>query len=230
MQNIPFTNLLFTLFPIIILWYFYKKWTGDDKEIIYATLRMIVQLILIAYLLIYLFKETNYLLGLAIILFMLIIASFITIRNSLDKSFKEYIFIFSSISISGLFHLYLVIQFVLDLNNLYEPRFVIPIAGMIFINSMNALSLVIQRFQKEIITTKSFKQARKNSFKLSMIPQINALFAVGLVALPGMMTGQILSGVDPLIAIRYQIMIMALSLSSAGLSVVFYFLLKERYA
>jgi len=49
-----------------------------------------------------------------------------------------------------------------------------------------------------------------------MIPQINSLLAVGLVALPGMMTGQILSGVSPLIAVRYQIMIMAMVLGAAG--------------
>jgi putative ABC transport system permease protein len=50
-----------------------------------------------------------------------------------------------------------------------------------------------------------------------MIPQINSLLAVGLVALPGMMTGQILSGVSPLIAVRYQIMIMAMVLGTAGI-------------
>ena len=52
----------------------------------------------------------------------------------------------------------------------------------------------------------------------AMIPVINALFAVGLVSLPGMMTGQILSGVSPLIAARYQIMVMLMIFSAAGLS------------
>lgn len=229
MQTIPFYNLLYTLLPVVVVWYFYKKWTGNQSEIIYSTLRMLVQLVLIGYFLIYLFQEESLSLGLFVILFMIIISSFITMRNSEVKSKKEYSFVFISIALSGLIHLFLVINFVLDLEKFYEPRFVIPIAGMIFVNSMNALSLVLQRFKKELNESNSFEVARKNSFKLAMIPQINALFAVGLVALPGMMTGQILSGVDPLIAVRYQIMIMSLTLSSAGLSVIFYFLLKKKY-
>ena len=60
-----------------------------------------------------------------------------------------------------------------------------------------------------------------------MIPQINSFLAVGLVTLPGMMTGQILSGIDPLIAVRYQIMIMSTILSSAGISMIIYFALKK---
>ena len=74
-----------------------------------------------------------------------------------------------------------------------------------------------------------FEQAREIAFKACMIPQINSLLAVGLVSLPGMMTGQILSGVDPLIAVRYQIMIMTMILSSAGISAIIYFLLKKKF-
>ena len=63
-----------------------------------------------------------------------------------------------------------------------------------------------------------------------MIPQINGLLAVGLVALPGMMTGQILSGVSPLIAVRYQIMIMTMVLGAAGVgaALMLYILGKSR--
>ena len=95
---------------------------------------------------------------------------------------------------------------------------------MIFANTMNSISICIERFEKEIQTS-SFIKARESSFKASMIPQINSLLAVGLVSLPGMMTGQILSGIDPLIAVRYQIMIMIMLLSTAGLSKIIYFTL-----
>jgi len=80
----------------------------------------------------------------------------------------------------------------------------------------------------EYTKNKNFIQSRAISFKASMIPQINSLLAVGLVSLPGMMTGQILSGVDPLIAVRYQIMIMSVILSSSGISIIIYFLLKRK--
>jgi len=158
---------------------------------------------------------------------MIVVASWITLRNTSDKTFNHYFQILLSVAIAGLINLILIIGFVLELENLYEPRYVIPLAGMIFANTMNALSLAVERFEKEIERS-SFEEARRIAFKACMIPQINSLLAVGLVALPGMMTGQILSGIDPLIAVRYQIMIMAMTLSSAGISAVVYFLLKAK--
>jgi putative ABC transport system permease protein len=137
-------------------------------------------------------------------------------------------YIFISLGISGIIHLIIIIILVLQLENIYIPQYVIPIAGMIFANIMNSLSLVIERYEMEYTTSKDFIKSRSTSFKAAMIPQINSLLAVGLVSLPGMMTGQILSGIDPLIAIRYQIMIMALLLSSSGISIIIYFLLKKK--
>ena len=61
-----------------------------------------------------------------------------------------------------------------------------------------------------------------------MIPQVNALLAVGLVSLPGMMTGQILSGIEPLTAARYQIMVMCMIFSTAGLAAIVYMALRKR--
>ena len=133
-----------------------------------------------------------------------------------------------AIGISSFLHLILIINFILDLDTFYEPKYVIPIAGMILANSMNVLSIAIERFEKEIARNETFEIARNTAFKSALIPQINSLLAVGLVSLPGMMTGQILSGVDPLIAVRYQIMVMATILSSAGISMVIYFILKEK--
>jgi len=198
------------------------------SEIIISTIRMLIQLILIGYVLIYIFEEKSSLIGLFIISFMIAVSSWISLRNTKDKSLKHYTQIFLAIAIAGLVNLFLIIGFVLDLQSLYEPRYVIPIAGMIFANTMNALSLAIERFEKEIQRDVVFKKAREIAFKACMIPQINSLLAVGVVALPGMMTGQILSGIDPLIAVRYQIMIMTMILSSAGISTIVYFLIKRR--
>lgn len=228
MQTISFVNLLFTLIPLIFVWYFYKRWTDNSFEIVYSTIRMLVQLVAIGYLLIFIFEEKNLYLGLFIITFMITVSSWISLRNTSDKSFRHYLQILSSVAIAGLINLILIVGFVLELESIYEPRYVIPIAGMIFANTMNALSLAIERFEKEYSRNNDFKESRKIAFKACMIPQINSLLAVGLVALPGMMTGQILSGVDPLIAVRYQIMIMTMILSSAGISAIVYFMIKNR--
>lgn len=228
MQTIPLINLLYLILPLIVVWYFYKTWVGNQKEIIYSTIRMIVQLLLIGYLLLYLFENKNIYLGGIILLFMILVSAWISLRNIKNKTKYEYSLIVISLSISGLLHLFISTYLVLDLEYLYEPQYVIPIAGMIFANIMNALSLGIERFENEYNHSKDFVSSRAISIKACLIPQINSLLAVGLVSLPGMMTGQILSGVDPLIAVRYQIMIMAILLSSAGISIITYFILKEK--
>ncbi len=227
MSTISFFNLSLSFIPLFFVWYFYYKWTKDKSDILVASIRMIIQLITIGYLLVFIFKSDDLKVGIFIVLFMIVVASWITLRNTNDKTFKHYFQILLAVSASGLINLFLIIGFVLELEKLYEPRYVIPLAGMVFANTMNALSLAVERFEKEIERT-NFIEARQIAFKACMIPQINSLLAVGLVALPGMMTGQILSGVDPLIAVRYQIMIMAMTLSSAGISAVVYFLLKAK--
>ncbi|MEP1779528.1 ABC transporter permease, partial [Reichenbachiella sp.] len=70
-----------------------------------------------------------------------------------------------------------------------------------------------------------YTEARNTALRAALIPITNSLFAVGLVSLPGMMTGQILSGVSPLIAVRYQIMVMCMAFGSAGISVALFLVL-----
>lgn len=98
---------------------------------------------------------------------------------------------------------------------------------MLYANCMNAVSLVAERFEKER-EAYTYEKARAIAFKASLIPQINSFLAVGLVSLPGMMTGQVLSGVDPIIAVRYQIMVMFMILGSSGISTVLYLCQKKK--
>ena len=218
------------LIPIGIVAYFYSKWIGDSQEIVVATVRMVLQLLLIGYLLLYIFNNKNSFIGLSIILFMVVVASFIALRNVEKRTLKHYFKILFSLLLGGSLNLLLVLYVVIDLEPLYQPRFIIPLAGMIYANAMNAVSLASERFEKEI-QERSYEEARAVALKSSLIPQVNAFLAVGLVSLPGMMTGQILSGVDPIIAVRYQIVVMAMVLGSAGISVVTYLLLqKEKHA
>lgn len=228
MENIPLINLFYSLFPLLIVGYFYYKYTNNKYEIFYSTLRMILQLLLIGYGLLFIFDNKNLGLGLLIVLFMLVVSCMIILRNTKNKSKEHYFTIFLASSLSSLSNLFIVLVFVLEIKT-YEPSIIIPIAGMIFANTMNSVSICIERFEKEI-ELNSFIKAREYAFKASLIPQINSLLAVGLVSLPGMMTGQILAGIDPLIAVRYQIMIMIMLLSTAGLSIIIYFALIKRYS
>ena len=99
---------------------------------------------------------------------------------------------------------------------------------MIFASSMNTVSLAAERFQAEIGRDIDYARARRTAFGAALIPLVNTLFAVGLVSLPGMMTGQILSGIDPLVAARYQVMVMCMIFGSAGLSASCYLVLIKR--
>ena len=221
MHIISVTNLFYLLVPVGIVGFFYYKWVDNKTEIVYASFRMILQLLLIGYILAYIFNSKSSLMTLVIVMIMISIASLITMRNISVKNKKVYRDIFVSIFVGGSINLFLVLYFVLDLKSFNEPRYIIPIAGMLYANCMNTVSLVAERFEKEI-KIYSYEKARAISFKASLIPQINSFLAVGLVSLPGMMTGQILSGVDPVVAVRYQIMVMFMILGSSGISTVLY--------
>ena len=127
-----------------------------------------------------------------------------------------------AISASGGVMLAIVTQLVLDLPRWFEPHIVVPLAGMIFANAMNTVSLSAERFEAELARDTDLHEARRAALDAALIPQINGLLAVGLVSLPGMMTGQILSGIDPLVAARYQIMVMCMVFGSGGLGAAVY--------
>jgi len=226
--NISFVDLFWVLIPVFVVVVIYMRWTQDRSTLFYALFRMLIQLILIGYVLTYIFDAKSPYLVILILSVMLVAASVIAMRP-LQKSEKSlYLYAFISIFIGGIFTLMMVVFGVLDLNPWYEPRFLIPIAGMIFANAMNAVSISAERFESETGRGNTYIDARAISYKAALIPIINALFAVGLVSLPGMMTGQILSGVDPLIAVRYQMMVMLMILGSAGISVAIYLLLLKK--
>jgi len=222
LYNILLSDLLWVCIPVAFVIMIYVRWTEDKATLFYALFRMLIQLVLIGYVLTYIFDAKSPYLVIIILSVMLIAASVIAMRPLKKAEKSLYIHAFISILTGGLFTLMMVVFGVLDLNPWYEPRFLIPIAGMIFANSMNAVSIAAERFESEFSRGSSYIEARATSYKAALIPIINALFAVGLVSLPGMMTGQILSGVDPLIAVRYQMMVMLMILGSAGISVAIY--------
>lgn len=135
-----------------------------------------------------------------------------------------------AIALAGVLILILVTQGVLNLQPWFMPSYLIPLAGMIFANAMNSVSLAGERLEAETGRGIPYLQARIIALKASLIPITNSLFAVGLVSLPGMMTGQILSGVSPLIAVRYQIMVMCMIFGAAGIaSAIFLVLVRSNF-
>lgn len=219
---ISITSLLIGFLPVIILIIIMKLWNLNSLQAIYANARMLIQLLLVGYILTYIFETDSPILVLLVVIFMVLMSSYIALRPLQQKGIRAFSIIFISLGISGIGVLLLVTQIILELPRWFEPQYIIPLSGMVFANSMNTISLVGERFTAEINRGESYIEARKIAMGAAMIPQINALLAVGLVALPGMMTGQILSGIDPLTAARYQIMVMCMIFSTAGLSAAIY--------
>jgi len=228
--TIPIASLLLGFVPVLLLIVIMRAWGLNAMQAMYANIRMLVQLLLIGYVLTYIFETDKPVLVVLVVVFMIAMSSWIALRPLSARGIKPYSVITIAIGVSGLGVLVLVTQIILELPRWFEPRFVIPLAGMIFANSMNTISLAGERFHAERGRGEDFLSARRLAMEAAMIPQVNALLAVGLVSLPGMMTGQILSGVEPLTAARYQIMVMCMIFSTAGLAAVLYMALKKNSA
>lgn len=212
---IPWTSLIWCLLPVLIVSAIFYRWRANLSDVLIASMRMFVQLLAVGYLLVMLFEQPSVWISLGVVIVMLIIATWIALRPVKQHN-GLLLPALVSLGIAVLFHLFLSVALIIDLDPWFQPTVLIPLAGMYFANTMNSISLAVERFFSELKHETDVIVARNNSFKAAMIPQINGLLAVGLVALPGMMTGQILSGVSPLIAIRYQILIMTMILGSTG--------------
>ena len=217
-QTIPFANLILVFIPAVavvgILW----KWRIGYGNSLYAIFRMLIQLLLIGYFLIFIFKSDSYLIVAGVLAVMLFASSWIALRTVKIPRRLLYLKSFCSISVGGGLILLLITQGVLNLQPWYLPSYVIPLAGMIFASAMNSVSIALERLNAEVERDVPYDKARVIALRASLIPITNSLFAVGLVSLPGMMAGQILSGISPFIAARYQIMVMCMIFGSAGIS------------
>lgn len=224
------------VFVLMLLVIVRKRRISREKEILIATIRMTLQLILAGYLLLILFENVHPLLTLAVVILMVVFAIMTTFRQcktKLNASVKKIIAV--SIAFGTLVCLVFFIVVVLGVVPWYDPRYFIPIAGMLIGNSMTGISLGVNRLmdgmrsQRQTIETALMlgatpkAAARKYvnaAFDAAILPTINSMVGMGIVFLPGMMTGQILSGTSPVTAIEYQIVIMLGILGSVTLTVI----------
>jgi putative ABC transport system permease protein len=217
-QLIKFANLALAFIPVLVVVGIFYKWSLNFRNALYAIFRMVVQLLLIGYFLIYIFESNNPWMVILTLSVMVFASSWISLHSIKAKRKVFYKRALFSITVGGGITLLLITQGVLDLHPWYWPRYMIPLAGMIFANAMNSVSLAAERLEAEVARNVYYEEARSIALRASLIPITNSLFAVGLVSLPGMMTGQILTGISPLIAVRYQIMVMCMIFGSAGIS------------
>lgn len=222
--EISLLRLLVAFVPVAAAIAVFLRYSLGARDGLVATLRMLVQLLVIGYVLRYIFNADQPHVVLAVLLVMMAVASWIALRPLGRRTPSRYAIAFAAVAVSGLLTLALVTQGVLSLDPWYDPRYTIPLGGMIFSAAMNAVSLAAERYNAELALGDAAAAVR-TALNAALIPQVNTLFAVGLVALPGMMTGQILAGVEPLIAVRYQIVVMCMLFGVTALSAAAYLVL-----
>lgn len=227
-ETVPIGRLALAFIPVAAVVGIMWLWKMQVGRSFHAIGRMLLQLTLVGYVLVYVFSTESAWLVSAVLLVMVVAASWIAL-NTVDVPARTLLpASFCAVAAGGGATLWLISQLVLRLDPWFQPNYLVPLAGMIFAGSMTNISLALERLSAELANGKRFADARRIAFRTSMIPVINSFFAVGLISLPGMMTGQILSGVSPLIAVRYQIMVMCMLFGAAGLSTACFLFLVGR--
>lgn len=224
-QIITPTGLVIAFMPVLLVMMILYKWSLEVGNALYAVMRMLAQLLLVGYVLASIFAAESAWLVMIVMLVMVTASSWIALGTVKHQRLTLYRYAFWSILTGGGVTLLLVTQLVIKLEPWFQPRYMIPLAGMIFSNSMNSVSLAAERLSSELGHGVSYQKARLVAFQAAFIPVVNSMFAVGLVSLPGMMTGQILSGVSPVTAAHYQIVVMCMLFGSAGLSTAYFLVL-----
>jgi len=207
-----------------------------EKELIISSVRMTLQLILTGYVLVYIFGNPNPFITVGIILVMEAFAVYTVFKkykNKLSLPLKRVIAF--SMSLATLSCLVYFLLIVVRISPWYEPQYFIPIAGMLIGNSMTGISLGVKLLLEGMINQRALVEEAlilgatpqaatssiiNNTFDAAILPTMNSMLGMGIVFLPGMMTGQILSGTSPTTAIAYQIAIMLGILGAVALSVI----------
>lgn len=202
------------------------------KTLLMAALRTVVQLSFIGLILASVFAREQWYEVLSILTIMTLIAGSAA-KNRVKRRYKGlFIDTLLAVSVSAVLVTAIAILVILEVQPWYTPQFVIPILGLILGNSLTAISLtsnqLINAFYEQQARIEMMLSLSATPFEAvheqirtaiinGMTPTLNSMLVVGVVSLPGMMTGQILAGADPTQAIRYQIVTMFLICVSSTL-------------
>ena len=208
------------------------------NQIIIAAIRTVVQLFLIGLILKTLFSQTEFIWVGLLSAFMLMIAG----REVMARQHRRFRGLWGyglgtlSMFISSFTLTVYALIVIIGTDPWYTPQYAIPLLGMMLGNTMTGVALAMDKLTTTAWQQRAVIEARlilgqdwrtaigditRDSVRVGMIPMINAMAAAGLVSLPGMMTGQILSGTDPVEAVKYQILIMFMITAGTGFSAMF---------
>ncbi|WP_031422497.1 iron export ABC transporter permease subunit FetB [Exiguobacterium sp. NG55] len=220
------TALIFVVIPLALT---LVLRLGLERDIVIATVRSIIQLLMIGYILTFVFESDSPIFMLLMILLMIIAATQNIRRKGDGIPGIMWIIVLTLVTIEAL-----TMGLLLGLGIIpFEPEKVIPISGMVIGNSMVLSLLFLNKFKDEVERSDdvielilslggtpkvAIDRSLKNAIRTSMIPTVEAQKTMGLVQLPGMMSGLIIGGADPMEAVLYQLLILFLILTTASIS------------
>lgn len=207
---------LLLLFPIIVS---YKEKLHITKDLLVSTIRAVIQLVILGYLLHFIFNINQKWILIVFVLIIIINAAWNTLGRA--STVMHHVFLISLISIFigvSLPLLGVVLTGAIE----FKPNEVIPVSGMLASNSLIAINLAYQNLDREFVKEMSqieskltlganpklaSKDTIRQSIKTAIVPTIDSVKTYGIVSIPGMMTGLIIGGVAPLDAVKFQLMV-----------------------
>ena len=221
--HISNTSLLLasSLVLVSLLFSYFQK-LKLEKETLISVVRAVIQLFAVGYILEYVFGLQNPAVTTLILLLMTFNAAYNTAKRGKDIQNGIPISFFAILIGTGITMSVLILSGAIQ----YKANQVIPIGGMLISNAMVAIGLCYRQLSADFKSKRSEVEEKlalgadilRDSIRTGMVPTIDSTKTLGIVSLPGMMTGLILAGTSPLMAIRYQIMVTFMMLSTTAIS------------
>ena len=238
-MDLPILNLAIAyVFVLLLLLIFKARGIRRERQILIAATRMTIQLTVMGYILMFVFENPSWWLTLLMLAVMLSFAMYNAVKRvkvEMSKELKRLVCLSMAAGYTVTAAVFLFV--VLRINPWFDPQYCIPISGMIVGNSMTGIALGANKLcsgmreRRELVENSLMLGATpaaaargvvNDAFDSAILPTLNNMLTMGIVSLPGMMTGQILSGTFPLTAIKYQIGIMLAILGCTALTVVIF--------
>ena len=204
-----------------------------ERDMAIGTLRAFVQLLAVGLVLQEIFDAARWYWVLLALAVMTTVAGWNAMKRQTGSRRGVFLLMTGAIALGGILTLVIVIGVVLRVRPWYQPQYVIPIAGMIIGNAMTGAALVVNRLRCELLLRRNEVEAAltlgatsrvaastslREALRAAMMPTVVSMMTVGIVQLPGMMTGQIISGVRPVDAVRYQIIVVLMIAAATAIT------------
>ena len=208
---------------------------GLGKDLFWGSVRTVAQLYLMAFVLRYVFLIDRWYLVLAVFAAMIVFATGVVKGRVKEKTVSIYVPTLVSMLLSYMVVTVIVVAVIVQAQPWYAPKYFIPLGGMVIGNSISAIAVAMERLLADLRkrraevelhlclganATQASAHLFRSAIRAGMTPSITSMMGVGIVWIPGMMTGQLIAGSDPLVAVKYQIMVMLMLVGSTAIGSV----------